>query len=154
MRMSQQLVGDLPPSVGQVANLIGILGEAAAEAARSASRATFRAIDRRGAGKRLPQHAALTRSADSEAAASTPMWNTLASALDLALKQPGARARLARYLGLPRQRITDFTKKRRVPDAETALRLLHWLAATRAGHDPSYVVPAPEPTRTPERVTQ
>lgn len=74
------------------------------------------------------------------------MWNVLSGELDKALKTPGARARLARYLGVPRQRITDFTKGRRLPDGETTLRLLHWLVATRGGQDPSFLVfPASAP---------
>jgi len=68
------------------------------------------------------------------------MWNVVVSLLRQTMVQAprGTRARLARYLGLPRQRITDFLSgKRRLPDAEITLRLLHWLAETRAGRDPS-----------------
>lgn len=68
---------------------------------------------------------------------STPMWDRLAREFDQALQKPGARARIARHLGLPRQRITDYTKGRRTPDAETTLRILHWLVAIRTGPDPS-----------------
>jgi plasmid maintenance system antidote protein VapI len=54
------------------------------------------------------------------------------------LKPHGTQARLARYLGLPRQRIHDFLKGgRRMPDAETTLRLVHWLSERSAGRDPS-----------------
>ena len=50
----------------------------------------------------------------------------------------GAKARLARYLGIPRQRLNDFlTGRSRLPDAELTLRLLHWLAENRAGRDPA-----------------
>jgi len=52
------------------------------------------------------------------------------------LKPYGAKARLARYLGIPKQRLTDYLKGlRRMPDAETALQMLNWLAQKRAGRD-------------------
>ena len=43
---------------------------------------------------------------------------------------------IARYLGVPKQRLHDFLKGRtRLPDAELTLRLLNWLAHKRAGRD-------------------
>lgn len=61
----------------------------------------------------------------------------LAALLRPELKAYGDKARLARYLGLPRQRITEFLtgRTKRLPDAEITLRLLHWLAAKRSGRD-------------------
>ncbi len=142
---------DVPPSLRLWADMLSALGGAAEEAARDASRATFRVIDRRSGSKSLPNAAEL---ASAEAAAHrTPMWDLLSAELDKALKKPGARARLARYLGLPRQRITDYTKRRRTPDAETTLRILHWLSAVHAGHDPSYIVPPPPPDQPPASST-
>lgn len=68
----------------------------------------------------------------------TPMWNACVAELRSALQPRGAKVRLARYLGIPKQRITDFVRgTRRLPDAEIALRLLHWLAEQRVGRDPS-----------------
>jgi hypothetical protein len=68
----------------------------------------------------------------------SPLWNVCATQLRRALVRRGAKARLARYLGIPRQRLTDFLRARtRLPDAELTLRLLHWLAEHRAGRDPS-----------------
>ncbi|HLP24880.1 MAG TPA: hypothetical protein VK477_04335 [Acidobacteriota bacterium] len=68
--------------------------------------------------------------------AATPFWNILAAQLRTELRSDGAKARLARYLGVPRQRITEFVRqKSRMPDAELTLRLLHWLAQKRAGRD-------------------
>lgn len=68
----------------------------------------------------------------------TPMWNALVANLRLELEPYGTQARLARYLGLPRQRIHDFLRgNRRLPDAETTLRLIHWVCERRAGRDPS-----------------
>ncbi|MBT5901043.1 MAG: helix-turn-helix transcriptional regulator [Opitutaceae bacterium] len=68
----------------------------------------------------------------------TPMWNNLVENLRIELAQRGTQARLARYMGLPRQRIHDFLKSNsRMPDAETTLRLFHWLLERRSGRDPS-----------------
>lgn len=129
--------------------MLTALGGAAGEAAGNASRAPFRVIDRRGGGKALPNASELA-SGEVEKRL-TPMWDLLSAELDKALQKSGARARLARYLGLPRQRITDYTKGRRTPDAETTLRILYWLSAVHAGHDPSYLVPpaAPAPDAPP-----
>lgn len=66
----------------------------------------------------------------------TPFWNVCATLIERELKPYGSKARLARYLGLPRQRLQDYLKGRsRLPDAELTLRLLHWLAAKRNGKD-------------------
>lgn len=68
----------------------------------------------------------------------TPLWNLLAAQLLAELKPRGAKVRLARYLGVPKQRLNDFlTGGSRLPDAELTLRLLHWLAEKRAGRDVS-----------------
>jgi hypothetical protein len=70
--------------------------------------------------------------------AESPMWNACAILLREACRPYGTKARLARYLGVPRQRLNDFlTGHSRLPDAELTLRMLHWLAETRAGRDPS-----------------
>ncbi|GAB5560200.1 MAG: hypothetical protein SynsKO_18470 [Synoicihabitans sp.] len=67
----------------------------------------------------------------------TPMWNALVENLRLELIEYGNKARLARYLGVPRQRVHNFIKdESRMPDAETTLRLLHWLIERRAGREP------------------
>ncbi len=66
----------------------------------------------------------------------TPYWNALATALEAELTVYGSKARLARLIGVPRQRIHDFLRGRtRQPDAELTLRLLHWLTAKRRGRD-------------------
>jgi len=64
------------------------------------------------------------------------MWNVCA-ALFLRAAQPyGAKARLARHLGIPRQRLNDFLHCRsRLPDAELTLQLMHWFNELRAGRD-------------------
>ncbi|MFA6031170.1 MAG: helix-turn-helix transcriptional regulator [Elusimicrobiota bacterium] len=68
--------------------------------------------------------------------AETPMWNACAALLREELKPYGSRARLARFLGIPKQRLSDFLRNgSRMPDAETLLRVLNWLAQKRAGRD-------------------
>ena len=66
----------------------------------------------------------------------TPAWNCCAALLRAELRPLGAKVRLARYLGIPRQRLHNFLKDNsRLPDAELTLQMLHWLAEKRGGRD-------------------
>ena len=66
----------------------------------------------------------------------SPMWNICAEQLRAELKPVGSKVRLARFLGIPKQRLNDFLKANaRLPDAEVTLQLLNWLAQKRAGRD-------------------
>lgn len=66
----------------------------------------------------------------------TPLWNVCATLIKAQLLPRGAKVRLARYLGIPRQRLQDFLRGRsRLPDAEVLLRMLHWLSEKQAGRD-------------------
>lgn len=66
----------------------------------------------------------------------TPLWNACAAMLRAELKPYGSKVRLARYLGIPKQRVTDFLKNgSRMPEAETLLQMLNWLAQKRTGRD-------------------
>ena len=66
----------------------------------------------------------------------TPLWNELASAVRAHLNRRGEKTRLARILGLPRQRIHEFLRARRhLPDAERTLLLLVWLQVRNEGRD-------------------
>lgn len=70
----------------------------------------------------------------------TPMWNVLAEQVRAQLVScpRGSRVHLARYLGVPKQRVTDYLRgHRRLPDAETTLRLVHWLSEQQAGRNPA-----------------
>lgn len=68
--------------------------------------------------------------------AGTPLWNTVAAAARAELKRHGDQAKLARILGVPRQRLHEMLKSRHhLPDAERTLLLLTWLQARRAGQD-------------------
>jgi len=104
------------------------LSEALATAAATGAERTYQALHRR----RGPAGHVRRPGLD------TPMWNVCASLLRNQLHHRGSKAALARYLGIPRQRLSDFiTGRRRLPDAEVLLRMLHWLAERRAGRDPS-----------------
>jgi hypothetical protein len=51
-------------------------------------------------------------------------------------RAPGGKSKLARILGLPRQRLQEFLRERRaLPDAERTLLMLVWLQARREGRD-------------------
>jgi len=66
----------------------------------------------------------------------TPMWNACAAMLRDELKPYGSKVRLARYLGIPKQRVTDYLKNgSRMPEAETLLQILNWLAQKQTGRD-------------------
>jgi len=66
----------------------------------------------------------------------TPLWNALAAAILAKFRRRGERARLARVLRLPRQRVTEMLRNRRhLPDAERTLLLLVWLHARNSGGD-------------------
>jgi hypothetical protein len=59
----------------------------------------------------------------------TPLWNALIALVGPRLRRRGARALLARELGLHRARIGEyFTRRTTMPDAERTLRLLVWLS--------------------------
>lgn len=107
-------------------SLLLSFGELIYEVAEAAAQATHKALRPR----RSASYATRRPGADS------PMWNQMAAAVRGELTPLGAKVRLARYLGIPKQRLNDFLKGRsRLPDAELTLRLLHWLGEKRAGRD-------------------
>lgn len=64
--------------------------------------------------------------------ANTPLWNELVKTVHLNLRKRGAKANLARYLGVHRQRLHVLIVSRKAcPDAERTLMLLVWLLALR-----------------------
>jgi hypothetical protein len=66
----------------------------------------------------------------------TPLWNELAEAVVRALRRRGEKAKLARILGVSRQRLHVLLVARTAcPDAERTLQLLVWLQARRQGRD-------------------
>lgn len=59
----------------------------------------------------------------------TPMWLALAAAVRPHLARRGARALLARELGVHPSRVTEyFIRKHAMPDAERTLLILVWLS--------------------------
>lgn len=131
------------PSARLSLGLIEILGDAAIRAAATAARATFQAAGRRRRGPRHRRRPGID----------SPLWSALSAELRLAALPYGAKARLARHLGIPRQRLHDYLKAgARVPDGETTLRLLHWLGEMRAGRDPSGIVPAAPAEKPPGKL--
>ena len=111
------------PRLEAVLAASGIVLDAAAFAARSAQRHLHRATRPR-------------RGQTLRPGIDTPLWNSFVDSLRTKLTRYGDKARLARYLGLPRQRVDDFLKRRRaLPDAERTLMLLHWLSAKQTGKD-------------------
>ncbi len=103
------------------------LGELLFAGAETAARQIKRSLRPRRRGSYTARHAG----------SDSPMWNVLATLLRTELKTYGAKVRMARYLGIPRQRVTDFLTgdTKRLPDAELTLRMLHWLSVKRSGRD-------------------
>jgi hypothetical protein len=82
----------------------------------------------------------------------TPLWNVLATQLQIQLKPYGSKVRLARHLGIAPQRLSDYlTGRSRLPDAEITLRLAHWLCEKAEGRDPSLTFATPKPIRSPSK---
>ena len=68
----------------------------------------------------------------------TPLWSELAASAAKYLRRRGEKAKLARLMGVSRQRLhVLLVAKRACPDAERALRLLTWLHARQRGADPA-----------------
>ena len=66
----------------------------------------------------------------------TPLWNDLAHAVEAQLRRRGGKARLARLLGISRQRLNKMiVAKTAYADAERALLLQMWLQARLLGRD-------------------
>lgn len=68
--------------------------------------------------------------------AGTPLWNVLVARAEPHLRPRGTKAKLARMLGVPRQRLQDcLTARTACLDAERTLMLLCWVAAREQGRD-------------------
>ncbi len=101
--------------------LICALATAAEAGARAGMRAVRHRLRRRIGGTLRPG----TR---------TPLWNELIRQARPFLHRRGSKAELARFLGVPRQRLQDCLKARTAClDAERTLLLLAWIAAHRRG---------------------
>lgn len=79
-------------------------------------------------GRRL--RPAITRNHALKPGPATPLWNELVKRALPHLSKRGSKARLARILGVPRQRLHDCLKARRAClNAERTLLLLCWIEA-------------------------
>jgi hypothetical protein len=102
------------------------------ETAEAAARATALAVkkSRRLLGPRRKPGLTLRPGGD------TPLWNELVRQTLPLLGKRGSKARLARFLRLPRQRMQDCLKARQNSlDAERTLLLLCWVSARQQGRD-------------------
>ena len=110
------------PRIRAVEPLALALDAAASAAARAGRKLTRRRYRRRGR--------TLTPGPD------TPLWNELAAECAAFLAKRGDKVRLARVLGLPRQRLHQLLVARSAcPDAERTLQLALWLARQHQGRD-------------------
>ena len=118
---------DLPPRLPMQLELPAALAVAWMEAAAKSIQASLQQARR----ARRPR-----RGDTLKPGPSTPLWNELAAAVRNELTRYGEKARIARVLGLPRQRVNDFLRRRSyLPDAERALLLLGWLQLRRDSRD-------------------
>jgi len=68
--------------------------------------------------------------------AQTPLWNTLVKQALPFLGKRGSKVQLARFLGLPKQRLQDCLKARHAAlDAERTLRLFCWVTSRQQDRD-------------------
>ncbi|MBI5770690.1 MAG: hypothetical protein HZA93_23130 [Verrucomicrobia bacterium] len=108
-----------------LAPLADALADAATQSALTA-RARLKSSRRRGIGAAL------------RPGPETPLWNELAAAVAREIHRRGEKAKLARLLGISRQRLHVLIgTKTACPDAERALAMLAWLQARRRGGDPA-----------------
>ena len=117
------MIPPLPARMKQLMPLVELL-IFAAEASAKAARATYQDRTRKRIGATLRPGAA------------TPLWNELVTAAREQLARYGDKARLARILGVPRQRVHQYLRDASAcPDAERTLLLLAWVHARRNGRD-------------------
>lgn len=111
----------LPVQLEQIADALLALYDLTAEAARAGAKQARR-------GKPL-------RNFTLHPGAATPLWNELIKQVRSFLGKRGSKVRLARYLGISRQRLHLCLKGRSCLDAERTLLLFCWLTARQHGRD-------------------
>jgi hypothetical protein len=120
--------------------LVEMLIDAAAKAAAEAAAARAAAARRR---HRPPGHGLTLRPGPD-----TPLWRELVRQVRPHLRKYGAKAQLARLLGLPRQRLQDCLKAGSASlDAERTLLLLGWLGFFQRGGELGPAVRSGRPPR-------
>ena len=116
-------MGKTHPRIETILAASGAIAETAAVAARATAK-QVRKVTRTGRGQTL------------RPGEDTPLWNTLVQELRGHLTQHGDQVRLARFVGLSRQRLNTFlVGKSALPDAERTLMFLQWLEAKKRGLD-------------------
>lgn len=114
---------DMPIHLQQVADAVLALYDLAASAARNTARQV----------RRPTRHRRFTTLTPG---AATPLWNELVKQARPHLAKRGSKIRLARYLGVPRQRLQVCLKAQRgCLDAERTLLLLCWVVARQQGRE-------------------
>lgn len=104
-----------------------------AELLVAAAEATDRAVR-----KKYREYRRFSRGSAPRPGVDTPLWNELAREVAAHLHRYGEKAKLARLLGITRQRLHLLVvAKTAYPDAERALQLLVWLQARRRGANPA-----------------
>ena len=84
--------------------------------------------------KTYKDYTRISRGATLRPGSETPLWNELAAEARRLIRGYGEKANLARYLGLPRQRVHQYLMDKSAgPDAERTLLLLAWVHARRSG---------------------
>jgi len=132
--LRQAVFGPTPLPLSLVEDLIW----AAADAAREARQAHARAWRQRRARPRLTLRPGVN----------TPLWNELVRQIRPHLRNYGAKAQLARLLGLPRQRLQDCLKSGSASlDAERTLQLIGWLGFFQRGGELVAVVRTGRPAK-------
>jgi hypothetical protein len=88
--------------------------------------------------KKYREYRRVSRGSTPRAGIDTPLWNELAREVEVHLQRYGEKAKLARILGITRQRLHLLVvAKTAFPDAERALQLLTWLQARRRHRHPA-----------------
>ena len=112
---------NIHPRLGAILEASGTLAEAAALTARPIH-------------KQIQKNTLPKRGRTLRPGGQTPLWNELAGSVRATLTTYGDKAKLGRFLGVPRQRIDEYLRGRSImPDAERTLLLLHWLDAKKRG---------------------
>ncbi len=113
------------PRMGQAAGLALPLFEVAAAAVRAAARQR----------KRRPESGPRP-GRTLRPGSGTPIWNELARQTKPYLRKRGEKVKLARILGVPRQRLNEYLHAHTAcPDAERTLLLLCWLSCRQQGRE-------------------
>jgi hypothetical protein len=126
-----------PSAIDLLEGLIAAAAKASAEAVAARARAARR------------RHRGPRRGLTLRPGPDTPLWRELVRQVRPHLRKYGAKAQLARLLGLPRQRLHDCLKAGSASlDAERTLLLLGWLGFFQRGGE---LTPVVRPGRRPRR---